>query len=245
MISPIQKNRFLTLPFVRFVYGYCALGIMAVWSLDFLQSFRIETTLSLLMCCLGSSLIHYFDYQHINNTVSDIRFQNLKLHLWGALIFLMIIPLVINKKVEAIWYNVDTQAHYAQPLTEGFLELAEARLPNHRQPIQTIIFSQQESTPIICDLITRERCPYTEQFGQIVDLSLSTRRILPYQYEPVVFELKTAHFHYTKQQHIAFYKQQQRAVYVYFLFIFFPSLFLFFRMRKVLLAYYFSHVQKP
>lgn len=240
---PIQKSSFFTLPFVRFVFGYCTLAIILVWSIDILQSFKIETTISLCVCCFASSLIHYFDYQHVNNTESDIRFQNLKLHFWIAVIFLAILPLVVNKKVEAIWYNVDSQAQYSQTLSKGFLDLDEARLPNHKQPIQTVVFTQQQSTPVICDLISRKKCPYIEQFGQIVNISLSTRRILPYQHEPIIFELKTPNFHYTKQQHINFYKKQQWAVYAYFLLIYFPSLFLFFRMRKVLLAHYFTQVK--
>lgn len=241
--KPIQKNSFLNLPFVRFVYGYCVLGIILVWSIDFFQSFKIETTLALFICCLGSSLIHYFDYQHINNTPRDIRFQNLKLHLWGAVIFLVAIPLLTNKKIETIWYNVETQAQYAQPLTEGFLDLDKMRLPNERQPSKTVVFTQKDSIPVICDLISRKKCAYTDQFGQMTQLSLSTRRILPYRDESIIFELKTKNLHFSKQQHIDFYKRQQWSVYCYFLFIFFPSLFLFFRMRKVLLSHYFKQVQ--
>lgn len=244
MSKPIHKNSFLNLAFVRFVYGYCAIGMILVWSLEFFQSFKIETTLALVVCCLGASLIHYFDYQHINNTESDIRLQNLKLHLWGVLIFLIILPLVINKKIEAIWYNVDIQAQYAQPLSEGFLDYGKIRLAHHRQPIETVLFTQKETIPVICDLITREKCAYTEQFGQMVNVSLSTRSILPYQHKAVIFELKTPQFHYNKQQHIAFYKKQQWSVYCYFLLIFFPSLFLFFRMRKVLLTHYFLQISR-
>lgn len=238
-----SKNSFLKLPFVRFVYGYCLFWIIVVLTVDFFHAFRIETILSLVMCCVGASLIHYLDYQHVNNNEQDIRFQNLKLHFWAAIIFLVAIPLVVNKKVEAIWYNVEAQVHDAQPLRQGFLSLEEAHLPNHKGKIETVIFTEQNSQAVICDLIHRKQCPYIEHFNQMAKISLSTRKALPYQFQPIIFELKTADFHYTQQQHINFYKRQQWSVYCYFLFIFFPALILFFQLRKTLLKHYFTQVK--
>ncbi|MDM1763736.1 MULTISPECIES: hypothetical protein [unclassified Acinetobacter] len=239
----IQKNSFLKLPLVRFTYAYSAFWIIVVCSVDFFQSFQIETILALVICCLGSSLIHYFDYQHLNNSEQDIRFQSLKLHFWLAVIFLVATPLLINKKVEAIWYNVEKQAHETQPLRKGFLSLAEVHLPNYKQKVESVVFSEQDSQPVICDLIQRKQCAYTEHFNQMAEISLSTRKLSPYQFQPIIFELKTENFHYTKQQHITFYKKQQRSVYCYFLFIFFPSLILFFRLRETLLQHYFNQVK--
>lgn len=143
----IQKNSFLKLPLVRFTYAYSAFWIIVVLTIDFFKSFQIETILALTICCLGTSLIHYFDYQHVNNSEQDIRFQSLKLHFWLAVIFLVATPLLINKKVEAIWYNVEKQAHETQPLRKGFLSLEEVRLPDHKQKVESVVFQSKTQNP--------------------------------------------------------------------------------------------------
>lgn len=241
--KPTSSASCLTLTFVRLSWLYCSLCLGVVWLFDIFSPLRLEVTISLLACCIIPVLIHYFDYQHEGSTHSEVRQQSFKLHFWASVIFLLLVPFFSSDKISTLNHPLTHHAQHVSPPIQGYIALGEVRIPTHRQPVEGVIFTTTESQPVICDLLTRKRCPYIDQFNQVATVQLSTRTLWPYRNLPVLFSFKTDHLQFDQQQHVRFYRQQQYATMAYFLFIFFPSFWLFFRMRYVLLQHYFDQTK--
>lgn len=243
MTHPNARNtQVFQLAFVRFVLIYCFIWIAIVYSIEIFAPLRLEVSISLIACCVIPLLIHYFDNQHMNTPPAEVRQQSFKLHFWASIIFLVGVPFFSSDKISALNYPLHFQSEQIAAPISGYISLGEIRIPTHRQPVEGVIFSHQSTNPVICDLLTRKRCPYANEFDQIVSLQLNTRTLWPYRHDAVIFNFKSEHFSFNKEQHLKFYRQQQYAVAVYFIFIFFPSFWMFYRLRSVLLRHYFNKI---
>lgn len=240
----IKHTGIFKLGLVKLAFLYCFICIAIVHFFEIFKPLRLEIIISLIACCIIPLIINFFDYQHDGSTQQEIKAQSLKLHLWAGLIFLVLVPFFSTDKISTLAYPLHHQAQRVQPLQNGYIELGEVRIPTYRQPVEGVVFISDTSQPVLCDLLSRRQCSYSEHFDQMATVQLSTRELWPYINRAVIFNFQTDQFQFNQAQHIQFYQHQKYAVLFYFVFIFLPSLWFFFKLRLVLINHYFKKVSQ-